>query len=130
MSYIRCGSNPEGLYIWSSGDLVHICAGPSKVKQAANNAQVVSVPTDQFEALLKNFKSTLQEDLHSEKDHPDLRTEEVWELPDGTIQKDCPNRNIDFESDSYVECDRKIALYYKDELVCTMWRVTWYYIAA
>lgn len=46
MSYIRCTSNPEGLYIWSNGETVIVQMG---------SIDIGKIPTNIFNGLIKKY---------------------------------------------------------------------------
>jgi hypothetical protein len=51
MSYIRCTSNPEELYVWSDGENVHF-----RCRQ--HGERELSMPTLHFENLMRKWKRT------------------------------------------------------------------------
>jgi len=58
MSYIRCTSNPEGLYVWNDVDgNVYWSASPQKkgVPTKDDNAVLYSMPRKVFRGLMKKF---------------------------------------------------------------------------
>lgn len=73
MSYIRCLSNPEGLYIWNDGRYANILVGTDDVK---------IMPIELWEKLLKERSMwcgdvTLDMEIDSVK-HSVVLTERVW----------------------------------------------------
>lgn len=54
MSYIRCLSNPESLYIWGETNCVQIACGQKDLLQ---------MPTRTFHGLLKKFESFEEQDV-------------------------------------------------------------------
>ncbi len=64
MSYIRCLSNPEGLYIWSdvSGDAI-ITGGPDIPPGVSEPDQWRRMPDELFELLLETWVKNWYEDV-------------------------------------------------------------------
>ena len=64
MSYIRCLSNPEGLYIWSdvSGDAI-IAGGPDIAPGMTEPEQWRRMPNELFELLLETWVQNWYEDV-------------------------------------------------------------------
>jgi hypothetical protein len=70
MSYIRCLSNPEGLYIWPDID------GTVKVTMAGKNfINEKNIPIPVFNGLIKKWNKNYQEFPCSYKD---AKVEEIW----------------------------------------------------
>lgn len=53
MSYIRCGSNPEKLYIWGDGNTVSIAEGKK---------DSLRIPQKIMDGLIKKWKNNGQQD--------------------------------------------------------------------
>jgi len=55
MSYIRCSSNPEALYIWDDGKNANIVCD-------MNNQTIQIIPSKIFSGLIKKYKKNYGED--------------------------------------------------------------------
>lgn len=130
MSYIRCFSNPEGLYIWSDVDkTVHILS-----KQTVER----TVPTKIFDGLIKKWKknyfqypckyrcATLDE-IKIPK-HPKIVTLILYLL--GCFRRGSipTKKSIALYFEIFEPADYQIRLSYADWRI-DMWEVTWSYIA-
>jgi len=74
MSYIRCLSNPEGLYIWGDGETIEISGGFLPIG-CENHINTYRVPSKIFKGLLNKFHKNYHECPCSYKG---LKVEEVW----------------------------------------------------
>ena len=70
MSYIRSASNPEGLYIWSDGDMVTVMK---------EHLIIGEIPTDIFNGLIKKYIRGNQCDCSFKK----AKIEDVFSLING-----------------------------------------------
>ncbi len=117
MSYIRSTSNPEELYIFSSGKEVEVHQGPELIGK---------LPTKVMNGLIKKYIKKNQPDKCK---HKGAKVQEVWVIldNDGTIlqeKKDEPS--VDETMSGKTEVMTKFS--YGDWEVY-MYEVTWYYIA-
>jgi hypothetical protein len=128
VSYIRCLSNPEGLYMWHdvSGKVAMCC---SAILDKHGNPKVLYFPAKDF------FKAVrLWEDNYGEPVKVgDIELREVWvNVKTGRIREDPKNRKEAMKSvrrmfrKSAAKYDLKILFRYKRERIF-MWQVTWEY---
>ena len=68
MSYIRCLSNPEGLYIWSEGRYAFIAEGTKPLRK---------ILTSQLNSLLTQFNKGFKDDYRAGK----YRLREIYIIP-------------------------------------------------
>lgn len=130
MSYIRCLSNPEGLYIWSDGKMICICHSLQDSIFSNFPAQKMSpffaISHDLFHEAVRKWWDAFGDDIVY-KDV--IIKEEHIHLDDGSIvplikstkaaleQLNLPHRQTRFV----------IRLEYKGQFI-RMWFVTWQYI--
>lgn len=121
MSYIRCWSNPDGLYIYESSNGIevhHTVKPPLASKYDPNYRSVMTIPTKAFKKACYMWT-----DWHTKVKIGDLTIEETHIYtktgklvhPDGKSIND--SRPTDF----------KIKLQYKNRFVY-LWIVTWEYV--
>jgi hypothetical protein len=125
MSYIRCLSNPESLYIWEDGthaNISHGVPGPlSSSKERDGDPALFLIPTDVWREGLKLWHDKYGEPIDHEgmavrEEHIHLDTAEL--VPEQTILEMLDDRR---------EAGYRIRLEYKGEYVY-LWRVTWEYV--
>lgn len=104
MSYIRCLSSPEGLYVYGDEN-----------GNVSWNCQIL-IPEEEFKAFLKEFGAG----------YGKLGDIEIRQLES---RRKVKNPFPELGSDKITIASYKDALYYKGELISKMWRVTWVYIA-
>lgn len=137
MSYIRCLSNPERLYVWSNGKYVNIT---HSVKRPNSSGRHFTIPHGIFEGTCKRWANDNEPAVcrgaKAEELHIDRTTGRVipeWKpctrgcKPDGkntwTPCLRCLKKSMgDAKRGEFV-----IRLSYKKDFV-NMWRVTWEYI--
>lgn len=141
MSYIRCLSNPEGLYIWSGTDnLVHIIHNVPKPHSSGLDG--FTVPWRVFENGTKNWKKAYEPDQFQ---YRGMRIDElhVFEKT-GKIVPDlspCNRGCVKEDKNSFRPCVRCFNKYYVNALKSRyiirlsyknhfvhLWRVTWAYV--
>lgn len=136
MSYIRCLSNPEGLYVWSDSQKTTIA---HTVKPPHSSGRYFTVPHKAFDRVLKLWAQYHEParcgGVTAEELHIDRKTGAV--IPPS---KPC-NRGCQRIKNGWIPCrpcwkkqtrDARhaeffIRLSYKDDFV-NMWRVTWDYM--
>lgn len=135
MSYIRCLSNPEGLYVWSDGKFATLT---HNVERPHSSGRSFSIPHRTFEALLKKWAKWIeparQGGAVAEELHVEVKTGRLippWKpcrrcTPAGKNAwipcRRCGPGSLDRPSGRYV-----IRLSYKGDFV-NLWRVTWDYM--
>lgn len=130
MSYIRSTSNPEELYIYSSGKYVHITHNVNKPFSSGKKSPQeddMTIPTYIFENALRKYKRRYRVLPIS---YRDLKIEEVHLYKDNG--KKVP---VNLTVKKYFEASEKrggtlfqIKISYKNKFVC-MYKTTWDYIA-
>lgn len=138
MSYIRCLSNPEALYIWSDGKTVSIWHAVKKPHSSGAN---FGVPDPIFTRCLKLWR-----EFHEPATYKGMKVEELSvDVRNAEIipnQKPCRRGCKRVGRNGYIPCKRcharmfrnvrksryVIRLSYGKHFV-DMWRVTWDYIA-
>jgi len=132
MSYIRCLSNPEGLYIWAQSDgrtcITHNVRAPLSSVEKPKGLVNIIVPTTAFDRAC-----ILWDEGNEPASCRGVRVEEVHVLT--KTGKPVPENFFDFGIGSGKLAARMkknpvellIKLSYKKEFVF-MWRVTWEYI--
>lgn len=143
MSYIRCLSNPECLYIWSDGQRVHVS---HNVKPPHSSGRAFTIPDGAFNACTRKWNRWLDPaksgDVVAQEVNVDRRTGEA--IPDWKLCPRCkevPRKRGKIQSWSPCrKCSRqhmrdakrgdfRIRLSYKDDFV-NLWRVTWEYVCS
>ena len=118
MSYIRCLSNPEGIYIWGDGQYVNISVGKEELKY---------IPQKRFDGLLRKCNKYPNSDKIKycgvQIEETFVKTpKKFWTKTDKEIMKDKRLRKVLGEPGNF-----KMRLSYQDWYI-DMWRVTWEYI--
>lgn len=117
MSYIRCHSNPEGLYIWH--DTSNRIAIVSK-----EHDKILWAPVSEFNRLIRKERAF----------HPlPFKTKNLWlsevTVTEGTNTQIKQRENVSFENwIKRTPPDYKIKLSIRGQGSIYMWRVTWSYI--
>jgi len=108
MSYIRSGSNPEGLYIVGTSKDVEVMEG---------SKDVWHIPYKVFNGLIKKYDAKNYEPCS----YGDAKIEEVWVCKDNCeiLENDLTGEQQPIKS--------KMKLTYKEHYIY-MWYVTWVYI--
>lgn len=118
MSYIRNISNPEGLYIFSSGKEVEVQQGPVLVGK---------LPTNVMNGLIKKYVKKNQPDKCK---HKGAKVEEVWVRvsKEGVFLGEKKDNDLSENEVMSGEWTVRTKLSY-DSWHVYMYDVTWYYIA-
>ncbi len=126
MSYIRCLSNPEGLYIWDDGDVVTFSHGvkpplSSGIKEVGDVARF-TIPSEIFIKVHARCKQGFW-DEPVEVDGMSVRQEYIYldtasKIPSQTITEMCEDK----KARGY-----RIRVQYKEHFVY-LWPVTWAYV--
>lgn len=118
MSYIRSTSNPEELYIFSSGKEVEVHQGPELIGK---------LPTKVMNGLIKKYIKKNQPDKCK---HKGAKVEEVWVIldDDRTILQEKGDDKFSLDEAKKGNTEVMTKLSYGDWEVY-MYYVTWYYIA-
>lgn len=111
MSYIRSGTNPEGLYLVGTGENVEIMEG---------RKDVWCIPQNIFNGLLRKYDRLICE---FPCEYKGAKVEEVWV---DRNNNETPNEDYIPSKDNLLVC--KVKLSYKGNSIY-MWYVTWAYIA-
>lgn len=137
MSYIRCLSNPEGLYAWSDGRTVNISHG---VKKPHSSGRSFTIPQGVFDGLLKKWANWTEPAMVrgavAEELHVDEKTGRV--IPEW---KPCGRGCKPVGKNGFIPCRRcarkqhkdvrrgrfVVRLSYRSDFV-DLWRVTWDYM--
>lgn len=107
MSYIRSGSNPEGLYIYPSSSSVCLHV----------DTDIYNIDPDDFYDICEQYHN--EGCSYEPLENRTLRIEEKWYNEKGEA----------FEVwDRNPTTHLKILLFHKDVFVCAMWITTWAYI--
>ncbi len=110
MSYIRCLSNPEGLYIWGTDKQLCIAEGQLKIK---------TIPIEIFNCLLKKYHKNFGENTK----YKGASIKEVY-----ITDKKKKNPKMLWKYFGKYGGHHKMRLSYKKWHI-DMWLVTWEYIA-
>lgn len=137
MSYIRCLSNPEALYVWSDGKKTHIT---HNVKSPHSSGRDFTIPHKAFERVLKLWAQYHEPSrcggVIAQELHIDKKTGKIiprW--------KPCKRGCKPQGRNAWIPCKRcwkrdvkgsrrgefLIRLSYKNDFV-NLWRVTWDYM--
>ena len=124
MSYIRCTSNPESLYIYdTSGGITSICRGRAKSNQ--RQKPTIDVKTRDWRGLLANARRNRHLETHR---YGTLKVSEMYVL-NGRLRKTFPDINTLFSSaESYSQKVLSGTDIHGVPFRVPMWEVTWDYI--
>jgi len=136
MSYIRCLSNPEGLYVWSDGKFANIT---HNVKPPHSSGKDFTIPHRVFERVLKRWADYHQPAKCAGAVAEELSVDRKIGEVIGPF-KPC-NRGCERQGKAFILCkpchakmmkdirrsSYVIRLSYKGNFV-NMWRVTWDYM--
>ncbi len=113
MSYIRCLSNPEGLYIWGDGKYANftLASEPNFLDK------IVQIPQKTFDNLLKKYIKNYGDNVN----YRGASIKVVW-VKTGKLHPKAM-----WEIIGKYDTDMKIRLSYKNWHI-DMWLVTWEYI--
>ena len=110
MSYIRCLSNPEGLYIFDSGKYLNFCRRDLKL-----------IPYGYFKSFMRAYTKKENEWRFDNFTWGKLSIKEVYVGHKKKLKK--IDKELGYKPGNY-----KYELRYDGELIARMWQVTWEYI--
>lgn len=126
MSYIRCLSNPEGLYAWSDGKTTHLW---HKVKPPLSSGEKPGKKFPSYEILVptKIFDKVccLWDDCEQPASHRGARAEEVYVYT--KTGKKVPNLSLKKMIQDKRAREMLVKFSYKGRFFM-MWTVTWEYV--
>lgn len=144
MSYIRCLSNPEGMYVYGTQEgkrtVVSFCDSPHDPKKE------LRIPIKDFHRVCRAFDKDGEDAKSGNFAVKDLKINEVtmkpWSAADQKAEDDLlrppkPNQRLNDKEwvrrykAHYKKHDAgwRIGVYWKGKLRFILWRVTWAYIA-
>ncbi len=113
MSYIRCTSNPDGLYVYHNVDgYMDFMIGGKTHK----------IPVNIFRTFIREIGDKYHGFFGINFKKGSLEVKEVFIK--SRKKRDKILKALDFYPGSY-----KMQLYYKGNLICSLWLVTWQYVA-
>lgn len=113
MSYIRCLSNPEKLYIWGSGKYIDF---------ATNSPDLKSIPSGYFNSFMSAYLKKGNEWRFDDFQWGKLSIKEVF------VKHKRKQTKFEKEFGNYKPGNYKYELRYGGKLIVRMWMVTWAYI--